>query len=364
MRRFVVIVRRDRARQLQILRAHVRKCRIIRLLRPIEERCRAHEGHPHHDYMLHRDRIQDLLINMQRRRNSERPCLTDMILLHDHRSGEFPHLIIHLAEFLRLHLRDIQSVKVMVQEHRDDPRLAARENDRIDVILSDRYPERLHDRMNILRQRFREITRLTLVRRERLQKAQRPDVYIVLVAERALLPHRQPHAARRDVDEEEILPQTLICRPVILLQLVRKAEMLEIDLLRHVHDLHIESRLDTDQIQDRAAVVRLTENRRRIRRIYLHLIIRQQLLQAIQHAAELPDRSERQILMIEYLFPKVRILPHGLDDTDFIDVLVLHDAKRQIRRADVNDTVNERLLFRHKWPSFYKQRVSCNPIYP
>ena len=135
-------------------------------------------------------------------------------------------------------------------------------------------------------------------------------MYIVLVAERALLPHRQPHAPRRDVDEEEILPQTLIRRSVILLQLVRKAEMLEIDLLRHIHDLHIESRLHTDQIQDRAAVIRLTKNRRRIRRIYLHLIIRQQLLQAIQHAAELPDRSERQILMIEYLFPKVRILPH------------------------------------------------------
>ena len=157
MHRFIVIVRRDRARQLQILRAHVRKRRIIRLLRPIEERCRAHESHTHHDHMLHGDRIQDLLINMQRRRDSERPRLTDMILLHDHRSGEFPHLIIHFAEFLRLHFRDIQSVKVMVQEHRDDPRLASRENDRIDVILSDRYPERLHDRMDVLRQRFREI---------------------------------------------------------------------------------------------------------------------------------------------------------------------------------------------------------------
>ena len=166
----------------------------------------------------------------------------------------------------------------MVQEHRDDPRLTARENDRIDVILSDRYPERLHDRMDVLRQRFREVARLALVRRERLQKTERPDVYIVLVAERALLPHRQPHAPRRDVDEEEILSQTLIRRTVILLQLVGKPEMLEIDLLRHVHDLHIESRLDTDQIQDRAAVIRLTENRRRIRRIYLHLIIRQQLL--------------------------------------------------------------------------------------
>ena len=107
--------------------------------------------------MLHRDRIQDLLINMQRRRNSERPCLTDVILLHDHRSGEFSHLVIHLAEFLRLHLGDIPPIKVMVQEHRDDPRLTARENDRIDVILSDRYPERLHDRMDVLRQRFREI---------------------------------------------------------------------------------------------------------------------------------------------------------------------------------------------------------------
>ena len=107
--------------------------------------------------------------------------------------------------------------------------------------------------------------------------------------------------------------------------------MLEIYLLRHVHDLHIESRLDTDQIQDRAAVIRLAEYRRRIRRIHLHLIIRQQLLQAIQHAAELPDRGERQILMIENLFAKVRILPHGLDDTDFIDILVLHDTKRQIR---------------------------------
>ena len=194
--------------------------------------------------------------------------------------------------------------------------------------------------MDVFRKCFWEGARISLVHFKGFQEPQGPDMHIVLVTKSPFLPYGEPHTARGDIHEKEIVSQPFLLASVILLQPILQGEMLEINFLRHIHHLYVEARGDSNQIQNRTTIFCLAKYRCGIHRIDLHLVIIQKLLQSIQHGAELTNRGKRQFLVIKYFFPKRGILSHRFNDTHLTHVGVFYDAHGYIGRTDMNNPIH------------------------
>ena len=248
-----------------------------------------------------------------------------MVLLPQHGSGKTACLLVEADNHVLSDFCDF-FFNFISHEAAHDSRLPAGQNDRINIIVPNRHPQRLHNGMDIFSQSLGKIHGIPLVQLEGFQQTQGTDMHIMLVAQSPLLPHGKADAAGGDIHKKKIVSHASADSLVVFLELVLQAEMLEINFLRHIYYLHIEARIYPHQVNNGAAVFRFSEHRRGIHGIHLDLVIHKKLLQSLQHTAQFLNGGERKALLVKYLFAKRSILAHRFNDPDILYAGVLHNA--------------------------------------
>ena len=300
--------------------------------------------------MFYGNIVQYFFIYMNSRKNCHCPLLTDIVLLSCTWCWKWSCFHIQLFKCICFNFRLIFRIHAKSHQTCNNSGFSSGQNNTARMIPFNRPPQRAHNCMDIFRHRLRKIKRIPLILLKCFQQTKRADMHIMLIPQRTIFPGCQPYAAWRNIHKKQIISIIISLAVSAFLYEILKKVMLVINLLRHIHYIHIKSRIHMNQIQHGPAIFRFSEDCCSIYFVISYTIVPQQLFQPVQHITKSSYRSKRQFLINKYFFPKSCFFPYLFNHSDGIRIFILYNTHRKAGRSDMNDSINKWILFCHLTP--------------